>query len=53
MVFKQISIKFKDDNVIFRYIGDDKIVYQTQQNQFLKNTGLTIKNPTINKILIF
>jgi len=43
-----MSINFKDNKILFQYIGDDSIVYQTQQNQFLENTGLTIKNPTTN-----
>lgn len=38
----------KDSLITFRYIGDDKIIYKTQVNQFLPNTGLTIKNPSIN-----
>lgn len=38
----------KDSLITFRYIGDDKIIYKTQVNQFLPNTGLTIKNPSID-----
>ena len=45
-MFKHEEVFLSDNLIIFRYIGDDDIVYQTQKNQFIKNSGLTIKNPS-------
>lgn len=43
-----MTVSLKDNMLNFRYIGSDTITYQTQPNQFLENTGLTVKNPTID-----
>lgn len=43
-----MQIDLKNNVINFRYIGSDKIIYQTQPNQFLENTGLTVKNPDVN-----
>lgn len=43
-----MQVDLKNNVINFRYIGDDTIIYQTQPNQFLTETGLTIKNPTID-----
>ena len=43
-----MDVHLTQDLIQFRYIGSDKIIYETQTNQFLENTGLTIKNPSIN-----
>lgn len=45
---KQMKIDFSDDFITFRYIGDDSIIYQTQRNQFITDSGLTIQNPDVN-----
>ncbi len=47
-MIKQVQFDLNDSLIVFRYIGSDKIIYQTQVNQFLENTGLTIKNPSVN-----
>ena len=47
-MIKQMDVHLTQDLIQFRYIGSDKIIYETQTNQFLENTGLTIKNPSIN-----
>lgn len=43
-----IKIELEDNFINFRYEGDDDIIYTTQKNQFLEETGLTIKNPDFN-----
>ena len=45
-LFKQIQVNIANNLIQFRYIGSDKIIHQTQLNQFIENTGLTIKNPS-------
>lgn len=45
-LIKQLAVNFNKNIITFQYIGSDKIVYQTQKNQFIKDSGLTIKNPT-------
>ena len=41
-------VDFQNNFINFRYSKESKIVYQTQKNIFMENTGLTIQNPDIN-----
>jgi hypothetical protein len=43
-----MAIDFSTNFIIFRCIGDDTIVYQTQKNKFIVESGLTIENPDVN-----
>lgn len=38
-----VNVTIIDDDIIFR-TGDDKVVYTTEVNTFVENSGLTIKN---------
>lgn len=40
-----VNIDFEDNFIIFKYKGDDSIIYKTKKNLFEENTGLTISNP--------
>lgn len=47
-MIQPIKVDFEENFILFRYIGDDKLIYKTQKNSFQENTGLTISNPDIN-----
>ena len=46
-LLKHIKVDFKNNLIIFKYQGSDDIIYKTQKNQFIENSGLTIKNPEV------
>lgn len=48
ILFKQMQIDLRDNIINFRYIGSDTIIHQTQLNQFIEDSGLTILNPGTN-----
>ena len=47
-MIQPIKVDFEENFILFRYIGDDNLIYKTQKNSFQENTGLTISNPDIN-----
>lgn len=47
-VIQSVNVELKDNFILFKYQGDDSIIYQTQKNIFEKESGLTIVNPDIN-----
>ena len=47
-MIKSVNVELEDNFIIFKYQGDDNILYKTQLNVFEENTGLTIQNPGIN-----
>lgn len=44
-LIEQLMVDLRNNYIIFRHVGDDNIIYQAQRNQFVENSGLTIKNP--------
>lgn len=47
-MIRPIKVDFEENFILFRYIGDDNVIYKTQKNSFQEDTGLTISNPDIN-----
>lgn len=43
-----MTVDFQNNFINFRYSKEGDIMYQTQKNIFLPNTGLTIQNPDNN-----
>ena len=47
-MIQTVDVDIQDNIIIFRYEGDDEVIYKTQKNLFKENTGLTIENPDVN-----
>lgn len=47
-MIQAINVDFSENFVLFKYEGDDEVIYKTQKNIFQKETGVTISNPDIN-----
>lgn len=46
-MIQAIDIEVKDNIILFRYEGDDEVIYKTQKNIFKEETGVTISNPDL------